>query len=142
VRLSVVLDIPDGWAMWSLDPGEGPTPLTIRLEPSRPLRFEGRWRGPPPERAYYAGFGWWLEHYRGRGRLERLAEVSPHAELGPVAAPLEIHGQLCSEGRCVYQDAIVEVALHVTAEPAALGAPAPRSALDPPVVQDISARSR
>ena len=117
--LRVDVEIPSGWHLWSMDPGEGPEPLRLSLESGAGLALEERWYGPEPHHEFDRGFARELARYEGPSvrfeRPVRAAAVAP--------SKLLLRGQICTDQRCLPKKVVVDVGVDVAA--AALGAPAP-----------------
>jgi thiol:disulfide interchange protein DsbD len=94
--LEVELVVPEGWHLWSMDPGPGPLPLRIEA----PFQWEenAAWLGPAPRVAYDRGFQRDLAHHpSGSHRFRRrLAQL-------PTTGPVEVRGQICTEATCLNQ---------------------------------------
>ena len=123
-RLVVELDVPTGWHLWSLDPGEGPQALTLDVRELVGVTPTGRWHGPSPHRVHDRGFDRELEQYDGGQtlRFERVLSVDAAAAAGVVSGAVEIRGQICTEATCLSQRQ--RVPLSLTVGPSKVGAPA------------------
>lgn len=123
-RVVVEIDVPAGWHLWSLDPGEGPQALSLDVRDLAGVTPSGRWHGPAPHRVYDRGFERDLEQYEGGQtlRFERLVAVDAAAAPGARSGALEIRGQICTEATCLSQRVRVPLTLTVAASSA--GAPA------------------
>ena len=109
-RLDLVIDVPAGWHMWSLDPGEGPQPLTIAVTDSAALEMAGDWHGDEPVMIYDRGFeGDRAQYKEGKVRLSRHVEVKSDAAPGTAKSTVLLEGQICNEGRCIPQAKTIEL---------------------------------
>lgn len=122
--LCVDIDIPPGFHLWSLDPGPGPLPLTLALEPGAPLAFDGPWHGPLPQTRLDRGFKRELAFYEGeRVHLERSVRLDVRDDRATErTATLIIHGQICTDETCIPQATRVEVTVRVAGETETAGA--------------------
>lgn len=119
----VTLRIPEGWHLWSMDPGPGPLPLQIQL--SGPAAFEGAFYGDPPERVHDRGFDRELLQYtRSPVRIGRRVVVAEDAPVGRGELLVKVRGQICEE-QCLNQTLELKVPLEVRADRAGAIAPAP-----------------
>jgi thiol:disulfide interchange protein len=126
--LRVDVDVPDGWHLWSMDPGPGPQALSIGLETGAGLELGERWYGPDPHVAFDRGFARDLSRY-GEGSLRFEREVQT-VSVSP--SSLLVQGQICTEGasgRCLAQKLAVPIAVELL--PVALNQPAPAPSLAP-----------
>lgn len=123
-RLAVEIDVPAGWHLWSLDPGEGPQALVLDVRELVGVSPSGRWHGPAPHRVHDRGFDRELEQYDGGQtlRFERLLSVDAAASAGVRSGVLEVRGQICTEATCLSQRQRLSLALSVAATK--VGAPA------------------
>jgi len=109
----VELQIPEGWHLWSFEPGPGPLPLKVEAPGT-----EGPWFGPEPHPVYDPGFKTELDRWEGTEiRLVRASNAKKVAEAGPVM----IRGQICSADTCLNQR------LELAVEPAESATPRPDS---------------
>ncbi len=120
--LAVEIDVPAGWHLWALDPGEGPQPLAIVLPAEAPLAFDGPWHGPTPKKVYDKGFQRDLLQYQGGETLtfERAIKVGPAATAGALELPVNVRGQICTEEQCLSQRLKVPLKLELMAAPLGL----------------------
>jgi thiol:disulfide interchange protein DsbD len=117
--LRVDVQVPEGWHLWSMDPGPGPQALRLELRPQAGLELAEGWFGPAPEVKYNAGFKRDLARYEAPGvRFER-----PVRALAESPSSLLVQGQICTEQQCIQQKLIVPVSVEVLA--AAQNAPVP-----------------
>lgn len=91
-RFAVVeLQVPEGWHLWSMDPGPGPLPLRVGLEDGA-----GAWLGPQPHMLYDRGFDRQLAAYEGTVQvMRRVGDGFDGA--------VTVRGQICTEGTCLNQ---------------------------------------
>src|SRR5215472_2435610 len=94
-RLSVDIEIPEGFHLWSLDPGPGPLPLVLQLEKGSPIELEGAWYGPMPKVSFVRGFQRELRLYEGTIHLERAFHLPAHVKPGELETLLTLRGQIC-----------------------------------------------
>lgn len=122
--LRVEIDVPEGWHLWSLDPGPGPKALRVHIE-SPAVQADGGWFGTAPRAVFDRGFGRELLMYEGRVVLARKLQAPSNEGRHP--ADLKIDGQICSESSCItqrYQQALLlSVAADGAAEAAAIKLP-------------------
>ncbi|MBI2378696.1 MAG: hypothetical protein HYV07_32175 [Deltaproteobacteria bacterium] len=120
-KLTLSIEVPAGWHLWSLDPGEGPSALVLEVE--GPVEVSGPWHGPAPKKAFDRGFERELWSY-GDGPLvlERIVKVKSGAP-GPAEVSIRLRGQICTEETCVQQRAVVKAGFAL--EGAATGAAPP-----------------
>lgn len=97
--LRLQLQVPEGWHLWTFEPGPGPLPLTVDV-PGQPA-FAGPWHGPRPKRLYDEGFQRDLDAFEGRVVLERRFDGAslPRSDERRVS----VRGQICSERQCLNQ---------------------------------------
>ncbi|MEM1024681.1 MAG: cytochrome c biogenesis protein CcdA [Myxococcota bacterium] len=90
----VELNVPEGWHLWTFEPGPGPLPLKVEAPGTG-----GPWYGPAPERVYDEGFK--LELARWESHDVRLIRrwSGPKAP----AEPVLVRGQICSADTCLNQ---------------------------------------
>ncbi len=123
-RLDLTIEVPEGWHLWSLDPGEGPQPLEVTLDAGAPGAFVGAWHGDTPVMVYDRGFeGERAQYKEGEVHLSRRFELAADAAPGAAKATVLIDGQICNEGRCIPQNQRVPLAF--TIADFATGAAAP-----------------
>lgn len=128
-RLDVEIRIPEGWHLWSLDPGPGPKALSLSLDPNTPVDFEGPWHGDAPAPKFDRGFDRSLLQYEAKQiRLSRRVRVRSHAQPTEHAARLRVEGQICTDRQCVDQSLTVILPLVVAAGPTNAEAPVMRGA--------------
>lgn len=117
--LRVDVQVPEGWHLWSMDPGPGPQALRLELQPQAGLELAEGWFGPAPELKHDAGFKRDLARYEAPGaRFER-----PVRALAESPTSLLVRGQICTEQQCLQQKLVVPVSVEVLA--AAQNAPVP-----------------
>jgi thiol:disulfide interchange protein len=117
LRLDV--EVPAGWHLWSMDPGPGPQPLQVSMQPGSGLELADRWYGPEPHAAYDRGFARELYRYEA----ERVRFERPVVAMAQSPSSLLVHAQICIESRCLPQKLVVPVG--VEPAPAALGQAVP-----------------
>jgi thiol:disulfide interchange protein len=123
-RLDLTIDVPEGWHLWSLDPGEGPQPLELSIEEGAPGTLVGDWHGDTPVMVYDRGFeGDRAQYKEGKVALSRHFQVANDAASGEASTHVLIDGQICNEGRCIPQNKRVPLAF--TVADFATGAAAP-----------------
>ncbi|MBI4814922.1 MAG: redoxin family protein [Deltaproteobacteria bacterium] len=121
-KLEVRIEVPSGWHLWSLDPGEGPMALTLAVE--GPLATVGAWMGPAPKRAFDRGFGRELASY-GDGTLILERVVTPRGGVeGPGELTVRLRGQICTEEQCVVQRLTAKASFALSNTPLGVGDPA------------------
>ncbi|MCC7384110.1 MAG: thioredoxin family protein [Deltaproteobacteria bacterium] len=123
--LAVEITVPEGWHLWSLDPGEGPQALKLALPEGDPLALEGSWHGPAAEKIFDRGFQRELYQYGGGRtiRFERVARASGGA--GPATTRVKVSGQICTEEQCLSQRVEAEVRFEISGSPVGVAAVAP-----------------
>lgn len=127
-KVEIEIDVPDGWHLWSLDPGPGPLPLKLTLPDDAQLEWSGPWHGDEPHIVFDRGFERELAQYEsGKIRLQRLVKVRAGAAPGDVRSKIKIRGQICTEEQCLEQRKTVDVAL--TIADFATGAAVPKISL-------------
>ena len=113
------ITIPEGWHLWSLDPGPGPLPMKIEVQDG-PIEFMGPWRGDAPKRKYDRGFERELTQYEGEPvRLNRAVRLKPDTAPGTYETSVLVKAQICTDKQCV--NGRVPVAFKVDAEPVSTG---------------------
>jgi thiol:disulfide interchange protein DsbD len=127
-RLAIDVEIPEGFHLWSLDPGPGPLPLVLQLEKGSPLELEGAWYGPEPKTKLDRGFGHDVRLYEGSVHLERVVRLPPDVKPGELETLLTMRGQICTDEICVPQREEVKLVLTVSKNP-------PRTASSTPVLR-------
>ncbi|MEM7674542.1 MAG: cytochrome c biogenesis protein CcdA, partial [Myxococcota bacterium] len=111
--VGLTIHIPEGWHLWSLDPGPGPLPLKIKVVDG-PIAFDGPWHGDAPEMKFDRGFKRELAQYEGGPvHLYRAIKVDPKAPPGPVDAKLLVDAQICSASLCIKDPATVSLKLNI-----------------------------
>lgn len=121
--LLLTLELPEGWHLWSLDPGPGPLPLQVAV--TGPVSFEGPFYGDPPHEAYDRGFDRNLKQYgRSPVRIGRKVRVAADAQPGPNQVLITVRGQICEE-QCLNQTLELKVPLMVASAPTSAIPPAP-----------------
>lgn len=116
-QLSVQIEVPEGWHLWSLHPGPGPLPLTIEAE--GPISFEGPWSGDAPQPIWDRGFQRELKAWpSGSVRLGRRARLS-----GAGALSLSLKGQICTDKQCINPRLTVPVRIERQDAPVVAGLP-------------------
>ena len=99
--LALNLQVPDGWHLWSLDPGPGPLPLQVLLTDG-PLAFVGPWHGDAPVRKDDRAFGPNMARYEeGTVRLYRGVSLKPEAAPGTFPSSLVVKAQICTDSQCI-----------------------------------------
>ena len=117
--LGLDITIPEGWHLWSLDPGPGPLALKIDVSEG-PIAFVGDWRGDTPIRKFDRGFDRELAMYEGEPvHLARRVVLTEGAQPGPVSATILVKAQICTESQCI--NGRVQVPLKFEAKAAATG---------------------
>jgi thiol:disulfide interchange protein len=133
--LRVDVDIPSGWHLWSMDPGPGPQPLRLGLQPGAGVELDDRWYGPKPVTQYNRGFARDLDRYEAATvHFERPFHVT-----STQPTSLVLQGQICTEQQCLQQNHVVPVALELSAQPTSPPAPALDASLTPLVVAEAAA---
>ena len=99
--LALTLKIPEGWHLWSLDPGPGPIPLRISVEDG-PLELVGQWHGDEPLRKDDRAFGPNMGMYEGGPvQLYRSARVKAGTAPGSFPSDILIRAQICTDSQCI-----------------------------------------
>jgi thiol:disulfide interchange protein len=125
--LRVDVDIPSGWHLWSMDPGPGPQPLRLGLQPAAGVELDDRWYGPKPVTQFNRGFARDLDRYEAPSvRFERPVHV-----VSTAASSLVVQGQICTEQQCLQQNLVVPIAVELMAQPMSPTPPAPGPGLTP-----------
>lgn len=116
-KLSIDIDVPAGWHLWSLDPGPGPIALSVKAKGG--ISFAGDFFGDAPVTKYDRGFQRDLAQYLGPTvHLERTFVVES-AE----SAQVEVRGQICTEEQCLTQKVVTPVLLALSDGPTGAAAP-------------------
>lgn len=127
-QLKLDIEVPSGWHLWSLNPGEGPLALTLRFENDGPVEFVGDWHGDLPKKVFDRGFERDLTQYEdGEVFLNRRIRLKPGQNPGDLKASLKLRGQICTDEQCLEQRKTLEVKLTALSEP---GADAPAVTLE------------
>ncbi len=119
--LALDITIPEGWHLWSLDPGEGPLPLRVILPKDGPLTWVGDWHGSEPHVVFDRGFKRNLTQYEGEPvHLERVVAVAEGTAAGTQTVEVMVRGQICTEATCLNNKLKVPVTIDVAAAPRGL----------------------
>lgn len=106
-QLTVRIEIPPHWHLWSMDPGPGPKGLTFQVEDKASVVWQGPWRGPKAQAHFDTGFDRMLRRYEGgdTGQTLTFQRIFTHAapSEGPQSHTLLLEGQLCSANTCISQ---------------------------------------
>jgi thiol:disulfide interchange protein len=109
-KLSIEIDVPAGWHLWSLDPGPGPQPLVIEAKGA--VELLGNFHGDAPAEKFDRGFKRNLKQYEGPTvHLERAFRLNADAP-----AELSVRGQICTEEQCLSQKQVVPIILAISEE--------------------------
>ena len=99
--LAVTLRIPQGWHLWSLDPGPGPIPLRISVTDG-PLELTGPWHGDEPLRKDDRAFGPNMGMYEGGPvKLYRTVRLKTGVAPGSFPSSILIRAQICTDSQCI-----------------------------------------
>ncbi len=102
------IEVPPGYHLWSLDPGDGPKALVLELEGKGFAREKnGVWHGSTPVVAYDRGFERKLAHYPAGVAL--FATKVSHQPGQQDLPRLVLSGQICNETHCLDQKLSVPV---------------------------------
>lgn len=128
--LALDIDVPAGWHLWSLDPGEGPQALALELAGATGFALTGPWHGPQPHKVFDRGFERELAQYGGAAgattlHFERALAVDAGATPGPRTAQVVVRGQICTDETCLGQRLRAELQLEIVAEKTGLVAATP-----------------
>jgi len=103
-NLSLQVSVPEGWHLWSFNPGEGPLPLSIKWEKDSVIQFIGEWFGPKPHQVFDRGFKRDLLQYEaGKFQFQRRIKLNKAGLEGPQKFNLSLRGQICTEELCLNQ---------------------------------------
>jgi thiol:disulfide interchange protein/thiol-disulfide isomerase/thioredoxin len=124
-KLAIDVAIPEGWHLWSLDPGEGPQALAIQGPPDT-IDLEGDWYGVEPEVVFDPGFKRDLKQYEGGKtvRFSRIARMKRGTPAGEVSVPFVIRGQICNPEQCLSQRHVAVAKIQIAPGPTGAAAPA------------------
>ena len=124
-RLTIDIDVPEGWHLWALDPGPGPMALRIRLDDDAPITLVGPWQGTAPHEVFDRGFQRNLLQYgEGKVQLQRRFKVRDDAVRGSANVAVSLRGQICTDATCLTQKQSPTFGLDVLEEAVGTAAPA------------------
>ncbi len=94
-------EVEPGWKLYSLtQKGDGPLPMTVKLDPDSPYSIEGPVNGPPPNREMDPNFNIETETYTGAARFTLTVRVPAGADISkPI--DLKVRSQACSDRLCL-----------------------------------------
>lgn len=100
VRLKANID--NGWHVYApTQSGQGPTPLSVRVEPAASTTLASKIDGPVPEKALDPNFGIETETYSGQPELKVPVKVSAEALKSGKPIDLNVRSQACSDKLCL-----------------------------------------
>lgn len=98
----VKADIEGGWHVYApTQSGNGPTPLSVKVEPAPMTTLASAIAGPVPERALDPNFGIETETYSGQPVLTVPIKVSAEALKSGKPIDLSVRSQACSDKLCL-----------------------------------------
>lgn len=94
-------EVAPGWKLYSLtQKGDGPVPMTVKLEPDSPYSIEGPVNGPPPTREMDPNFDIETETHTGAAQFTLTVRVPTGADISkPI--DLKVRSQACSDTLCL-----------------------------------------
>ncbi len=94
--------IEDGWHVYSLTQKlGGPTPLSVKVDPSTLLSIDSSVTGPTPQRALDPNFGVETETYAGAPEISVPIRVSSEALKSGKPIEVKVRSQACSDKLCL-----------------------------------------
>ena len=100
VRLKANID--NGWHVYApTQSGQGPTPLSVNVEPSPLTAVASTIDGPAPEKALDPNFGIETETYSGQPVLTVPIRVSAEALKSGKPIEVKVRSQACSDKLCL-----------------------------------------
>jgi thiol:disulfide interchange protein DsbD len=104
-RLAIDIDVPEGWHLWSLDPGPGPIPLALA---ATGVDLVGEIHGDVPVEKHDRGFDRSLRSYAGP-----VVHLEQHFVARAPRPTLRVTGQICTDERCLTQRVDVPIPAEV-----------------------------
>lgn len=94
-------EVAPGWKLYSLtQKGDGPVPMTVKLDPDSPYSIEGPVNGPPPSREMDPNFDIETETHTGAAQFTLTVRVPTGADISkPI--DLKVRSQACSDRLCL-----------------------------------------
>lgn len=102
VNLRIKANIDNGWHVYApTQSGQGPTPLSVKVESSPMTSLASDINGPVPEKALDPNFGIETETYSGQPVLTVPIRVSPEALKSGKPIDVKVRSQACSDNLCL-----------------------------------------
>ncbi|HZK77540.1 MAG TPA: protein-disulfide reductase DsbD N-terminal domain-containing protein [Gemmatimonadaceae bacterium] len=100
VRIRATID--DGWHVYApTQSGEGPTPLTVKVEPEPLISLASKIDAPAPEKSMDPNFGIETETYSGQPVIMVPVRVSAEALKSGKPIDVKVRSQACSDKFCL-----------------------------------------
>ena len=102
VNVRIKANIDNGWHVYApTQSGDGPTPLSVKVEPSPLTTLASGIEGPAPEKALDPNFGIETETYSGQPVLTVPIRVSAEAMKSGKPIDVKVKSQACSDKLCL-----------------------------------------
>ncbi|MEO8194153.1 MAG: protein-disulfide reductase DsbD domain-containing protein [Gemmatimonadales bacterium] len=102
IDVEVRATIGPGWHVYSLTQlTGGPTPMTVKVEPSPPYTLAGDVKGPAPVKAPDREFGIETETYSGAPAFHVPVKLAGSASVSPPPLEIKVRSQACSDKLCL-----------------------------------------
>ncbi|HUQ48679.1 MAG TPA: protein-disulfide reductase DsbD domain-containing protein [Gemmatimonadaceae bacterium] len=102
VNVRIKATIKNGWHVYApTQSGQGPTPLTVKVEPSPLTTLASEINGPVPEKTLDPNFGIETETYSGEPVLTVPIRVSAEALKSGKPIDVKVRSQACSDKLCL-----------------------------------------
>lgn len=102
INVRVKANIDNGWHVYApTQTGQGPTPLSVKVEPSPLTTLASKIDGPVPDKALDPNFGIETETYSGQPVLTVPIRVSAEALKSGKPIDVKVRSQACSDKLCL-----------------------------------------
>lgn len=102
VNVRIHASIDNGWHVYApTQSGQGPTPLSVKVEPSPLTTLAAKIEGPVPEKSIDPNFGIETETYSGQPVLTVPIRVSAEALKSGKPIDVKVRSQACSDKLCL-----------------------------------------
>lgn len=102
VNVRVKATIDNGWHVYApTQPGQGPTPLSVKVEPALLTSVAAEIKGPVPDKAIDPNFGIETQTYSGQPVLTIPIRVSAEALKSGKPIDVKVRSQACSDKFCL-----------------------------------------
>lgn len=102
VNVRLKANIEHGWHVYAPNqPGKGPTPLSVKIEPTPATALASDIDGPVPEKSLDPNFGIETETYSGQPVLTVPIRISAEALKSGKPIDVKVRSQACSDKLCL-----------------------------------------